>query len=173
MFIPTNPTTTQINGWTYIPTADRTDTVKSKGTYDTVYQKYSPYIIDAFKERAETLKDYYTGTSAPITVKKINYFDIPTIRERIAAVQEVYDNMPDEVKTQTPVPFNMDEVIPKLVAALDEKEENPGWDRYDIPYPYDTEKASVENVIHRLSNFVTDEEMNESVLGFKLNSEML
>ncbi|MDE6111406.1 MAG: hypothetical protein K2F65_05760, partial [Eubacterium sp.] len=173
LFIPANPTTTQINGMTYIPAADRTDTVKSKNTYDTVYDKYSTYIITAFKERADILKGYYTGTSAPITVNKINYFDIPQMKEEIAAVQEVYDNMPDGVKTQTPVPFNMDEVIPKLLAAIADKEENPGWDRYDIKYPYDTEKASVEKVIKRLSNFVTDEEMNEAVLGFKLNGEML
>ena len=164
---------TTINGFTYISAADRTDSIKSKQTYDKVLDKYINYILIAFNERAELLKEYYTGTSAPITVKKINYFDIAAMNEKISRVEEVYDNMPDSVKSNVNVIFNMDEVIPKLRAAIDEKIENPGWDRYNIPYPYDTEKSTVESVIKRLSRFVTDEEMNEAVLGMKLDGKML
>lgn len=178
-----------------------TDVTAEKNHYDHVLEKYNKYLYDDYLKAAHRLDDFwikdpgssygsnYGGISAN---SSLSYFQIARAKSIIATVQNKYNLLTDYYKTYgtnpgtsaTPnnppnyPPFYQTGVIPALQWYLSTQLPSE-YQQYQIEAPTGMNWANADSIkpitdlLLRLSEFVSDDEMTKSLLSVSLNKETL
>ncbi|MDE6722899.1 MAG: hypothetical protein K2J55_01755, partial [Eubacterium sp.] len=160
-------------------TAFLNDMNAAETNYNYVLEKYNRYLYEDFITAAKKIDpNTYTVQSGNIPVAKdagLDFFAKATANSRAKAALKKYKLLTEDFKKYDEAPFYFK--VASLVWSIQ------GYEQYKMPAPThmnwdDLGKANgstkpITDLIERLSDFVSDPEMNQAVLGFQLNKREL
>ncbi|MDE5604783.1 MAG: hypothetical protein K2I73_04275 [Eubacterium sp.] len=162
-----------ITGTTFLNDMNAAET-----NYNYVLEKYNRYLYEDFITAAKKIDpNAYTVQNGNPVAKDagLDFFTKATANSRAKAALKKYKLLTNSYKNYDEAPFYFK--VASLVWSIQ------GYEQYKMPAPThmnwdDLGKANgstkpITDLIERLSDFVSDPEMNQAVLGFKLNKRDL